>query len=329
MTPLRGGWATNPWTGTLRPIVHNNVSKNTVSPLPKELEKKIVGEGGLPHGWRLGRVGVHDDGNCWYYTMSALHNYHGAFESTSVQGQIQSGRDFRQAIREHMQRGGSAKWLKFWRARGVPVEVVPSLDSMQEKLANHRTWAELFACVYTFAVTNTNVIFFDMESGGKPYCGVTVDPACVQCLQKNESLPDGHRGLALVAWVSRVHFEPIMLYRDGSAEFAHELGLKLSSVYHRDNRVFVPFMSGDLQKKILDTYHNSVCSRITLSTVAVGQAHIVAGLRSMIKKKLNTMRRQKHAMELNLAIKSQQPQATRGLSGALASTGRNQRTPWL
>ncbi len=278
-----GSVSSNPWYGpeSATQMVESNLYKNRFEELPAELLKKIVGDSGLPPKFKLVRFGVHDDGNCWYDTMAAIHNYKGVFESMSVAEQISLGREFRAHVLKHMVDQGPHAWAQFWEARGVSQDYIPSIHEMEGKMANHRTWAELFAIVYTFANTNTNVIFFDMESGGKPYCGVTAPQKCKSCLKNWSDLPDGEGALGLVAWVNRSHFEPIMLFLDNVSDADYEkmcAELGRRNVYRRGRDVFISKLKGRLAEQILQMYETKACANVSLASIARTNSAIVAGV---------------------------------------------------
>jgi hypothetical protein len=251
----------------------NNLPTGEYEELPHHIQLKILGPELFKklqeNNWALVRYGQHDEGSCFFHSLAEILDYQAKFTNASRLKSVQSGRDLRQAIMNSVTT--SEDYYSFWEGKGLKKSEVPSPDVLREKLSNISVWAELFMCVWAFHRANINLIFYDMEAQGAPYCGVSVDTQkCKKCVDNWDDvhkIPNGRGRLAMIAWIRHSHFEPIFLHCKTDCKSVQE-----ELVHRRNDGLWVLNMAGEIQKAILDEYQNGSCSRLDFTTVARNQS---------------------------------------------------------
>lgn len=142
---------------------------------------------------KMRKVGVDDDGSCFYHTLCAalnINDWHGK----SKEKRIHLGHQLRAKILNALTK---KTWLNYWHGKGVRTKgtKVPSIDHMKKILKNNTAWADVYAIMFTMHILNLNLIVFDMKQG-VIYCG-THDP------KKTVDT-------VFICWISHAHFEPIV-----------------------------------------------------------------------------------------------------------------------
>lgn len=177
------------------------------------------------------RYGVHDDGSCFFHTICAAKNI-GGYRSKSSEERMRIGRQFRRRVRMKISK---QNWDAIWRRRGVTKEGkrLPEVETIQEMLGNHTTWADVYIILYVMDKMNLNMIFFDM-SADSIYCGV-------------RGLKTDKQASLLVAWINRAHFEPIFR---ASSEWEKKKGVGDLFLYPSSD----PFV-----RSLMKRYHSELC----------------------------------------------------------------------
>lgn len=175
---------------------------------PLIFQRKFLPTVSGSHTW--GRRGVWDDGSCFYHTVAAITNYQDYHKKSKRQKQA-IGRELRQAVRRCLSE-------KAWRAilREHHLEAgAPPFQTLCSEMAGFRTWANYWTILFTFHMLHLNVIFYDMDNNGFPYCGITgliptkVDPRSLA--PEAAALPDMRWRVCGIYWVQHMHFEPLVL----------------------------------------------------------------------------------------------------------------------
>ena len=180
----------NPLRKTVPDIVspypgHKNTPLGTFAELPPGIRSFF------PDGHNMVRVGVDDDGSCFYHTLVAglnINNWH----SMILKERYHHGLNLRKKIAEYL---SETTWRKYWAGKGVSAKAVPSVEKMKKDLNNYRTWADVYAIMYVAHVLGLNVLVFDFVSE-QIYCGT-----------HNE---DNTNNTLFIAWIEHSHFEPIL-----------------------------------------------------------------------------------------------------------------------
>ena len=256
----------------------NNLPTAECEELPEHIQIKILGNKlfeKLKHrNWALVRYGEHDEGSCFFHTLAEILNYQDKFTKPTRHKGVHSGRELRQAIMNSVTK--SDEYYSFWEGKGLKRSEVPSPDTLREKLSNVSVWAELFMCVWAFHRANINIIFYDMEMQGAPYCGVSVDTekckTCVDNWDNHFHIPNGHGRLAMIAWIKHSHFEPIFLHCKSNCKTVQE-----DLVHTRSDGSWVLNLSGAIQKGVLNQYHQGSCSNSSFKEIARNQS-VAAGI---------------------------------------------------
>jgi len=252
----------------------NNLPTAEYEELPENIQIKILGnvlfEKLKQHNWALVRYGEHDEGSCFFHTLAEVLNYQDKFTKPTSHKAVHSGRDLRQAIMNSVTK--SDEYYSFWEGKGLKMSEVPSPDTLRKKLSNVSVWAELFMCVWAFHRANINIIFYDMEMQGAPYCGVSVDTdKCKKCVDNWDHhfhIPNGHGRLAMIAWIKHSHFEPIFLHCKSNCKSVKEDDL----VHTRSDGLWVLNLSGAIQKGVLNEYNQGSCSNSSFKEIAREQS---------------------------------------------------------
>lgn len=164
---------------------------------PKEMKNKCY------------RRGVGEDGSCYYHTLAVISNFMN-YNKKSNSEKIIIGRNLRRLLQKSLDKN----WNRFWKSRNLQ-QYAPHVDKIRAKMQNYRIWADLWACYYSFNMLRCNVIFYDMDRGCLPYCGVTTKNSEKHLFTRIDckDLPSLDNGLALIAWVKHSHFEPIGFWK--------------------------------------------------------------------------------------------------------------------
>ena len=135
-------------------------------------------------------------------------------------------------------------------------------------------------CVWAFHRANINIIFYDMERDGAPYCGVSVDTAkcksCVDNWKATYDIPNGNGRLAFIAWIKHMHFEPIFLHCKKTCD--SPVSLRDTGVHQRGDGMWVLQFSGEMQRSALKAYHSGSCARSEFTQVAKNQSPAAGAL---------------------------------------------------
>lgn len=139
------------------------------------------------------KVGVDDDGSCFYHTLCAalnIENWH----STNKSDRIKLGHVLRKRVLSALTK---RTWLNYWHGKGVRTRGtnVPPMDKMIATLKNNKAWADVYAIMFTMHILHLNLIVFDMKES-VIYCG-THDPT-----KKTDTI--------FICWIAHSHFEPIV-----------------------------------------------------------------------------------------------------------------------
>lgn len=177
------------------------------------------------------REGVHDDGSCFFHALACIrneNNYH--TESHSNRQRI--GHNLRRKLQSMIT---PQTWLPFWKAKGVPIDKVPTCKEIRRKMKDTNEWATVYMIRFCMDRLGQNLYFFD-ATNNKLYCGV-------------ENLQDTNP-TGLVCWLNHAHFEPIV-------EINRHTGKVLKNFGH--DHVLI--------NNILRQYQKDGCARVDLKDV--------------------------------------------------------------
>ena len=165
---------------------------NQLLPVPADVQKKF---GDLD----MRRIGVHEDGSCWFHAICAALNTDNYHRKTDAERQ-RIGHDMRRLI---IRLCTDEYWDRYWKGKNLPAAVlkrVPAAATVREKLKNTRTWSDVYMILFTCAVLRLNALFTDSKTNSF-YCGVSGDCPSLQC--------DDFKNV-FIMWVAHSHFEPIV-----------------------------------------------------------------------------------------------------------------------
>jgi hypothetical protein len=145
----------------------------------------------FPKNASMRRIGVDDDGSCYYHSLAAILNFEN-WHHTPLEKRIDLGHQLRLMLR-----GGVTKrtWLNYWNGKGVSTSRVPNMSRVVEQMSSYTTWADVYAIMFTQHILGTNLIVIDL-SLGEIYCG-THNPQ-----KMNQTM--------IICWINHSHFEPIV-----------------------------------------------------------------------------------------------------------------------
>ena len=170
----------------------NNAPLGQYVQIPPNLEKFFPNNGS-----NMRRIGVDDDGSCFFHTLvSALNfnNWHGKKNSQKVH----LGHELRYMLRDAVTK---KTWGNYWNGRGVSTRKIPKMKKVIEELSNYRVWANVYTIMFSMHMLDLNIIVFDMSSG-QIYCG-THNP-----INANNTI--------FICWINHSHFEPIVMVDDNN-----------------------------------------------------------------------------------------------------------------
>lgn len=139
--------------------------------------------------------GVHDEGNCFYDTISSAMNVDD-WHSQSLSKRRKIGLDLRKTIYGSITK---KRWETFWKLKKVDLKQVPSYQEIRKQIKNPTTWADVFAILYVADKLHINLLVFDTTTG-RLYCGTN---------QQVEG-KSVHPTTVFMAWIAHSHFSPLM-----------------------------------------------------------------------------------------------------------------------
>ncbi len=149
---------------------------------------------------RLGKMGVHGDGSCYYHTVCLAMNLEDYVHQNTA-----NQKDIAYRYRCGLAKKLDEKTLK----RILKKDKSPTRDEIKKELCNPRTWANETAIRLFADTTGINVIFIDLQKD-ELYCGIHNDDAFTR------DIPD----TIVVLWVTHSHFEPLVQLLDVGAHVA-------------------------------------------------------------------------------------------------------------
>lgn len=167
------------------------------------------------------RMGVEGDGSCFYHSVCAVLNMDNYLhEGKDRQAEIahafrcQFQRVFTESRFEHLAAGTSTG---------------KTYTATKEALCTPHVWADEVMIKHAAAVLNMNLVFLDMSRGAM-YCGVhgaeTLESASPRRKERGKKKPRvPKQPTAVIAWVSKSHFEPIVRLEKLESEKALIRGL--------------------------------------------------------------------------------------------------------
>lgn len=182
----------------------------------------------MPSHGIFGRMGVLGDGSCFFHSVCALKNIDN-YLYVSFKKQKEIAYEFRCAFASNFTKEEYKKLSKISK-HSEPYEVE------HDGFCSPKVWADEVMIRHASKILNLNLIFLDLKNF-KAYCGVHGN----ETFDAMTSQPT-----ALIAWVSRSHFEPIVRIDDP------EEGLITT--------IFEPSKSkkdADLVETIMDKYFKS------------------------------------------------------------------------
>jgi hypothetical protein len=153
------------------------------------------------------RVGVGDDGSCFYHSIACImnHSFKGVpYHDTKKEDKLCVGHN----LRHLLERGLTPKlWEEICACHGVE-DSAPSFADVQKRLQGTKTWANYWTILATCHLLRLNLIFYDMMAGGHPYCGAT-HTGTAEMKHRDPTLPDMGWRVGCICWIQRCHFEPL------------------------------------------------------------------------------------------------------------------------
>lgn len=178
------------------------------------------------------RYGVHDDGSCFFHTICAAKNIDN-YRQKTTQERINIGRLFRKKICKKVSK---QYWKDIWNRRGM-TKRLPEVHIIKHMLGDYATWADVYTILHVMDKMDLNMIFVDLTSGNI-YCGV-------------RGVQSGQQESVLVAWVNRVHFEPIFrLSLDDNGKINQA---------DAHSGTFVYPINDDFIGNLMNRYHSELC----------------------------------------------------------------------
>lgn len=155
---------------------------------------------------RYARMGVEGDGSCFYHSVCAVLNIDNYLHAAKAKQQ-----DIAHAFRCKFQ-NAFTKQEYVHLAAGTATG--KTYEGTKEALCSPTVWADEVMIKYAARVLGMNLVFLDL-SRGTLYCGVhgseTLRSASPKRRGRDVSLPrTPQQATAVIAWVSKMHFEPIV-----------------------------------------------------------------------------------------------------------------------
>lgn len=147
----------------------------------------------------VGRVGVGDDGSCFFHSIAHLLNECN-YRCADGQKKIKIGRSFRQRLCRALTPEG---WRGFWNRMDVPADQVPTVAEIRRRMKRREQWADIYMISWVMDYLNICLYFFDTTTQ-KVYCGV----------RQGE-----HPKVGFILWLNHSHFEPMYEAMDGNDRY--------------------------------------------------------------------------------------------------------------
>jgi len=146
---------------------------------------------------RFARMGVQGDGSCFFHSVCAL---------TNLDGYLAASPSKQKSIAYKFRCDFSTKFSKNEYERLSAKSSSPkSYDEEHDGFCSPKVWADEVMIRHASKVLDLNLIFLDLEND-KAYCGVHGEDAEGD-MKRNVRI---RQKTALIAWVGRRHFEPIV-----------------------------------------------------------------------------------------------------------------------
>lgn len=161
-----------------------------------QLNHKIGCEWMGEHGI-FGRMGVQGDGSCFFHSVCAMTNRNNYLYVDSHK-QKDIAYEFRCDFRNKFTQ-------EDYNTLSQSKKEEKNFEEVKDGFCVTTTWADEMMINFASKVLNLNLIFMDL-SEKKAYCGVHGKDT-IDSVQKNKKVT---QCMGIVAWVGKVHFEPIV-----------------------------------------------------------------------------------------------------------------------
>lgn len=144
----------------------------------------------FPNDAKMVRMGVDDDGSCYYHSLACGLNFEG-YHSMEKKDRIHQGHLLRKMFEESLT---PTTWLNYWNGQGISTKQVPDINEMKRQMSKTKIWANVYSIMFTMWLLGLNLIVFD-QTTGEIYCGT-----------HNNT----YGNTIFICWIQHSHFEPIL-----------------------------------------------------------------------------------------------------------------------